>query len=374
MVLLTGSLSNSRTFNILRQEAFMHRFGLVTVSLLIATLMVSAPAFADSPETLAALSKDQPGARDNPLTGRYKGAALILQTHKAFDELTLPSAAAIGEEYDATRHFGQTVTAQGEVTRSIYVTPPGRSTLEVVKNYRDTLIAKGFAPVFECAAAACGPSFRKQTYAWDNKATQVEGTDLDHARLGLVEAVFDSSKDIRYSLLKKDETYVGLFGALNAGGGFGDISAALNDRVSVLVEVIEPKAMEQNIVVLDSSALGESLEADGAVNLYGLYFDTDKATLLQSSTPQLSEIAKYLTANPEAQVFVVGHTDMQGGFDHNVTLAAARAKAIAAALTQTYGISAARLTAKGVGPLAPAASNQSEAGRAKNRRVQLVLR
>lgn len=350
----------------------MHRYGLA--ALLSIVLLASTSAFASNPETVAALSKDQPGAADSPLTGRYKGSALILQTHKAFDELTLPSATAIGEEYDATRHFGKTVTAQGEVTRSVYVTPPGRSTLEVVKNYRDALIAKGFAPVFECVAAACGPSFRKQKYAWDNRATRVEGANLDHTRQSLVGAVFDASKDIRYSLLKKGASYVALFGALNAGGGFGDTSEALNDRVSVLVEVVEPKAMDQNIVVLNSSAIGQSLAADGAVNIYGLYFDTDKATLLPSSTPQLAEIAKYLKANPAVQVFVVGHTDMQGGFDHNVTLAEARAKAIAAALTQSYGIPAARMTAKGVGPLAPAASNQSEAGRAKNRRVQLVLR
>ncbi len=356
----------------------MYRYGIavpISMAALISLVTLAAtPARATSPETLAALARDQPGATDNPLTGRYKGAALVLQTHKAFDELTLPSAAAVGEEYDATRHFARTVTAQGEVTRSVYVTAPGRSTLEVVKNYRDALTAKGFAPVFECAAAACGPSFRKQKYAWDNKSTQVEGVGLDHARQGLVQAVFDAGKDVRYALLKKGDTYVALFGALNAGGGFGETSAALNDRVSVLVEVVEPKAMDQNIVVLNSSAIGQSMATDGAVNIYGLYFDTDKATLLPSSTPQLAEIAQYLKANPAVQVFVVGHTDMQGGFDHNVTLAEARARAIAAALTQGYGIAATRLAAKGVGPLAPAASNQSESGRAKNRRVQLVLR
>ena len=322
----------------------------------------------------ATVTTDQPGATDSPLTGRYKGAALLLQTHKAFDELTLPSGPEVGEDYDAKRHFSKTVTAQGAVTRSIYVSPQGRSVLEVTKNYRDALTAKGFAPVFECAGAACGPAFRKVKYAWDNPATHVTGPNIDVRRQAFVKAVFDAAKDVRYALLAKDGVYVAVFGALNGGGGFGDTSTALNDRVSVLVEVVEPKAMDRNIVVLDASAIGRSLAADGAVSLYGLYFDTDKASLQPASKPQLDQIAAYLKANAAVQVYVVGHTDGQGGLDHNMALADARAKAIAAALAATYGVAPGRMLARGVGPLAPPAANRTEAGRAKNRRVQLVLR
>jgi len=348
------------------------KFRYVIYSVLAVTVMGSA--FGDNPQLEKTLATDQPGATDSPLTGRYKGAALILQTHKDFDALALPSDPAVGEDYDDKRHFSKLVTVQGEVTRSIYVSPTGRSVLEVVKNYRDALIAKGYAPVFECAGAACGPSFRKLKYAWDNKAAQVAGEKIDHSRQGFVQAVFDAAKDLRYSLLAKNGAYVALFGGLNAGGGFGDASQALSDRVSVLVEVVTPKAMDRNIVVLDASAIGNSLANDGAVSLYGLYFDTDKAVLQPASKPQLDQLAQFLKANPAIQAYVVGHTDNQGALDHNMALAAARAKAIADALTATYAVASARLTPKGVGPLAPAASNSSEAGRAKNRRVQLVLR
>ncbi len=320
------------------------------------------------------LPTDQKGATDSPLTGRYKDAVLLLQTHKAFDELKLPSGPEVGEDFDAKRHFSKMVTAEGEVTRSIYVSPVGRSVLEVTKNYRDALISRGFTPVYECSGAACGPAFRKLKYAWDAPSTQVAGLNIEHARQGFVQSVFDAAKDIRYSLLSKGGTYVAIFGGLNAGGGFGDASKALNDRVSVLVEVVEPKAMDQNIVVLDASAIGQSLANEGAVSLYGLYFDTDKAVLQPTSKPQLDQMAAYLKANPAVQVYVVGHTDNQGPLDHNMTLAEARAKAIAGALSTTYAIAPARLMAKGIGPLAPAATNKTEAGRAKNRRVQLVLR
>ena len=72
--------------------------------------------------------------------------------------------------------------------------------------------------------------------------------------------------------------------------------------------------------------------------------------------------------------FLVGHTDMQGTLERNQKLARERAASVVAALTKDYGIKADRLTADGVGPLAPVASNSDEAGRAKNRRVEMVLR
>jgi outer membrane protein OmpA-like peptidoglycan-associated protein len=72
------------------------------------------------------------------------------------------------------------------------------------------------------------------------------------------------------------------------------------------------------------------------------------------------------------KLHVVGHTDNQGGLDHNLALSKQRADAVTAALTATYGIAAVRLTANGVAYLAPVASNAAEAGRAKNRRVELV--
>ena len=73
-------------------------------------------------------------------------------------------------------------------------------------------------------------------------------------------------------------------------------------------------------------------------------------------------------------MYIVGHTDMTGRFQHNHTLSEARARAVVAALVENYGIAVSRLEGHGVGPLAPLAANTSERGRAKNRRVELVAR
>ena len=90
------------------------------------------------------------------------------------------------------------------------------------------------------------------------------------------------------------------------------------------------------------------------------------------SRPTLDEIAKLLRAQPQLNVVIVGHTDSQGTFDHNMDLSRRRAEAVAAELAKSYKIAAARLRTAGVGFLAPVGSNASDDGRALNRRVELV--
>ncbi len=79
-----------------------------------------------------------------------------------------------------------------------------------------------------------------------------------------------------------------------------------------------------------------------------------------------------LKADAKLRVYVVGHTDNVGGLAANVDLSKRRAASVAAELTAKYGIGADRLAAYGDGPYAPIASNDSEDGRAANRRVELV--
>ena len=88
----------------------------------------------------------------------------------------------------------------------------------------------------------------------------------------------------------------------------------------------------------------------------------------------LQEIVRLMKLDPKLNVRVVGHTDSAGDLAHNTALSEGRAKAVVAALTSQYGVAAARLSAHGCGPLAPVAGNDTEDGKAKNRRVELVKR
>jgi outer membrane protein OmpA-like peptidoglycan-associated protein len=118
--------------------------------------------------------------------------------------------------------------------------------------------------------------------------------------------------------------------------------------------------------------MAKAISADGRVALYSLQFDTDKTELRAESKPSLAEIAKLLSQDPKLNVYVVGHTDSQGSLVHNLDLSQKRSEAIVQALITEFKIAPSRLSAKAVASLAPVASNDSEAGRAKNRRVELV--
>jgi len=135
--------------------------------------------------------------------------------------------------------------------------------------------------------------------------------------------------------------------------------------------IIDKKALEQQVVA-DPKAMADDIMATGHVAVYGIYFDTDKATIKPESDPTLKAVAQLLKNNPTLKVFIVGHTDMTGKLDHNMDLSLKRAEAVVKELTGKYGIDASRLKAKGVGPLCPVASNKTEDGKAKNRRVEIV--
>lgn len=130
--------------------------------------------------------------------------------------------------------------------------------------------------------------------------------------------------------------------------------------------------MESKMVTVDAAKMAKDIAATGRVALYGLYFDTDKADLKPESAPSLAEIGKLLKAEPNLKVYIVGHTDNVGVFDYNMSLSQRRAKSVVEQLVQSYGISLDRLRAAGAGMIAPVASNDDEAGRAKNRRVEIV--
>ena len=130
------------------------------------------------------------------------------------------------------------------------------------------------------------------------------------------------------------------------------------------------KALTQDVVA-DAAALSSGLAATGHIAVYGIHFDTGKSDIKPESDAALKEIVKLLQQDAKLKLHVVGHTDNVGSLASNMELSKQRAAAIVQALT-TSGIAAARLAPFGAGPYAPVASNDSEDGRAQNRRVELV--
>jgi outer membrane protein OmpA-like peptidoglycan-associated protein len=145
---------------------------------------------------------------------------------------------------------------------------------------------------------------------------------------------------------------------------------AFNDGRSYELNIIERQLMTQDVVA-DAAALRSGLKENGHVEVPGIFFDTAKSDLKPESEPALKELVAMLQGNPTLSVWVVGHTDSAGTVASNMSLSAARAAAVVKSLVQS-GITANRLAPYGAGPYAPVATNATDEGRARNRRVELV--
>ena len=137
-----------------------------------------------------------------------------------------------------------------------------------------------------------------------------------------------------------------------------------------VMTVVEKQAMQQDVTA-NADTMKTGMADSGHAEVPGIYFDFNKSEVKAESQPSLREVVKLLRANPPLRVWVVGHTDSVGTADSNVALSNARAAAVVAALVK-LGIDARRLTPHGAGPYAPVASNATDEGRARNRRVELV--
>ena len=116
----------------------------------------------------------------------------------------------------------------------------------------------------------------------------------------------------------------------------------------------------------------QELKQTGQAEVYGIYFDFASDKIKPESEPVLREIADALNHNPSWKLRVEGHTDNIGGDEYNLDLSQRRAEAVKSALVNRYHIAAARLTPKGFGATRPKEPNDTLAGRARNRRVELV--
>ncbi len=121
---------------------------------------------------------------------------------------------------------------------------------------------------------------------------------------------------------------------------------------------------------LGAEDIGQELDRDCHVALYGIEFDFNKATIRQDSDAVLNKVLALLNSRPDLKLEVQGHTDNVGGDAYNQKLSEARANAVVAWLS-AKGVAAARLSAHGYGMTMPIADNGSDEGRAKNRRVEI---
>lgn len=123
-------------------------------------------------------------------------------------------------------------------------------------------------------------------------------------------------------------------------------------------------------IVLDIE-LEKASEGTSAV-LENIFFDVDKYELKEKSVTELKKILRFLNENPSVRIEISGHTDNTGSAAYNVQLSEKRAQSVNNYLV-SQGISQSRLTPKGYGSQQPIASNDTEEGRQKNRRIEFKI-
>jgi outer membrane protein OmpA-like peptidoglycan-associated protein len=136
------------------------------------------------------------------------------------------------------------------------------------------------------------------------------------------------------------------------------------------VTAVEEKPLVLTIKPPQADEMKAALDRDGHIALY-INFDFNKATLKADAQPVIAQVVALMKANPGLKLSIEGHTDSVGPHDINVKLSQDRAATVVTAL-KAQSIDGARLSSAGFGPDKPVAPNDTEDGRAKNRRVELV--
>ncbi|MEZ5501515.1 MAG: OmpA family protein [Halioglobus sp.] len=304
---------------------------------------------------------DIDGVQEHPLLVRYPGQEIRWQQIENFLPFRVPVGAVTGY-----RRIDDWIDVAGRVTRTFYrYAGTERGYSELYLNYLEALKAEDF----EILGQGLSPD-RRGADVGSRSWSEVYFIANPTTRPGEVNTFFagTASSGGAGTIVARKERAAGTVYVVIG------VEQHAADYVGALVDIIEVEAAETGLVAIDAEAIGADLEEYGRVVLDGLVFDFDKATLRAESDPALKAIAEFLAANPDKTFYVVGHTDAMGTFDYNTRLSSDRAAAVVQTLQSRFGIDRARLEPHGVGPLSPVYANTQEAGKQKNRRVELVER
>lgn len=251
----------------------------------------------------------------------------------------------------------------GKVTRQAWrIGGTGLSSYQVLLNLRQQLVEQGYEIVFECSTNDCGGfDFRY--------GTEVIGEPDMHVNLG--DYTFLSA---RHPGETADD--VSILVSRSASAAFVQlVQVGAADIAPVPVEPMASTKAEPGVALPAelTGEIGPAMETVGRFVLADLVFATGSADLGPGDFTSLTELSDYLKTNPTRRVALVGHTDAEGSLAGNISLSKRRAASVMDRLIKDFGVPAGQLEAEGIGYLAPIASNQTDEGRNRNRRVEAIL-
>ncbi len=288
------------------------------------------------------------------LVSPFAGSEPVGEYSTQFEKL------AIAENADIKNMF----TVEGGLVSNLYRKPMDKSEFEVFRSYEAELKASGFTFISNSTDKRKNHYVINQLYRKENNYLTGRKYNISTKKQmshGVGGVQFSSDYYLAAKKQINDKTYY-------------VVIAVSNKDNMYMVEVLEVDEMETGTVKISEELLKKKIGAEGKYLIYSIYFDTGKAEILPTSNETLEIISNYLKNASGNRFYIVGHTDDTGNLANNMDLSERRANEVVRALQVRYGVSQNQLEAKGVGPLAPIDSNETEKGRTLNRRVELVLR
>jgi len=289
-------------------------------------------------------------AMANPNLFQHAGASLLTSEVKDYDSYELIYSPMDYREAKQDDDVSGYIPAKleevtGSIKRYVYDYRAQDSALEVVRGFELKAQLAGFELVNQCDREQCGDAAAWKLYMSDRISQSGH-----NAYYRLVKAAGTSGKYL----------YVALF------------VADVNGKPRSVVHVVDTAA-QKKYDSFSATVLQQMVAVSGSAELKGVFFESGKSDILPASRDALLEIKQYLAAG-QSRYYIVGHTDSIGSAEANNRLSLQRAQAVIRFLENELGIDVSQIEAKGLGALAPKASNATEEGRRLNRRVELVLR
>ncbi|MGE0049570.1 MAG: OmpA family protein [Acidithiobacillus sp.] len=294
--------------------------------------------------------------QDLPFLHRYPGSSIYHYDHVRFDDANMP----LGPFTEKAPTQSQLV--QGELVYIYYKNPMDRSPLEIMSNYQQTLQQEGFKILWQCANDACiAKGYTSQVSFYTDPIWRGAGDNF---------GTYFGPGGGRMSTARLDspngsQTWVYLWVGSHNGPYAG----------KTYIYAVQTKPMQTGLVTADrelltAAEMGSALAQQGRFAMH-IHFDYNKATLRPDALPQVQQLAQTLRQHPNWTIGLDGHTDAVGSAEFNQRLSEDRARAVKAALVAD-GVPAQQIATRGLGATQPVADNSTDAGRAKNRRVEVV--
>jgi outer membrane protein OmpA-like peptidoglycan-associated protein len=265
---------------------------------------------------------------------------------------------------------------EGALDQTAYrIDAPGLTTLQIIAPLRDQLRADGYTVVYECESVACGGfDFRFGLNILPEPDMHVDMGDYRYLSAERVGAGPSAGTAV-IGIIVSRSTNAGFVQITQVGGALppADLTVSTKSTLPVLTPVPTIAPITPLVSPVAPADLGARLETGGTVALDDLVFASGAATLADGDYASLAGLAAYLKVNPARAITFVGHTDASGGLEGNIALSRARAQSVRTAMIAIYDVPGKQVAAEGVGYLSPRASNLTDAGRAANRRVEVML-